>query len=84
MILLMCLLVLGSCGSLQGVQNTAREIEQTVNEVQEIRLSLNDTIYVTKDGLNIGEMNIQPTRFRPTVNGVRYPTYYGITITYKF
>ena len=85
----MCLLLTGSCGSLKGVKDTvetvAEEVTESVNTVAEIRIPIGETIEVTKDGVDIGNVNIQPTRFRPTINGISYPhTYYGITIIYKF
>ena len=81
-------LLIASCGSLQGIQDTAEniaaEVQESVNTVAEVRIPIGETIEVTKDGVDIGNVNIQPTRFRPNINGVDYPTYYGVTIIYRF
>ena len=71
----MLLLLLTSCGLPQAAIETA-------NRLQDTRIEITDDICVTKNGVDIGKVNINPTRMRVPVVGT--PTYYGITLTYTF
>lgn len=71
------LTLLTSCVSLQ-------EINEVATRVQEIQIEIADDCNITKDGIIIGTTTIAPTYIRPNVNGIRYPSYVGVTITTRF
>lgn len=64
--------------------STAQELVDASQRIQETRLNITDDITVTKNGMHIGNLTVEPTRFRPQINGQRYPVYYGVTLTYTF
>ena len=75
-LIIIALLTLSSCGLSQSIVDGA-------NRVQDIRIRVADSIVVTKNGVDIGNVNIMPTRIR--VNSIDpTPAFYGITIKYTF
>ena len=78
-VLVVVLSLLGvSCGSLDGLQDNLRELPET-------RIRISDDIVITKNGLDVGRANIQPTTFRHrNVMGQRVPQWYGVTVIIKY
>ena len=75
--LILLLLLVTSCASLESTVNEAKRIT-------EIRVPVRNNWSIGKDGFGTSGIMLEPTRLRPNINGVRYPAYYGATITIKF
>ncbi len=77
-ILILSLLSLASsCGTVESFQESVQRLPET-------QIRITDDIMVTKNGVLTGNVSIKPTIFRPTINEIRYPRYFGLTIKYKF
>ena len=76
--------LLALCTSCSAIQELPREAQEAATWVRETRVQVTEDVSVTKNGVEIGTMQVKPTRFRPNVNNVRYQPYYGLTITYTF
>lgn len=63
---------------------SVKEIVDAGKRVTEVQIPIGKEIVVTKDGARIGRVNVRPTKFRPAINEEVYPTYYGVTLTFKF
>lgn len=67
-----------------GCSSTKLVMPENITSIGETRIDIGDDIKITKNGVETGNVKIQPTIMNNRINGVRYPNYYGITITIKF